>query len=78
MKGRINSLLSQVDELTWLNGINEQKEAAIQEKLNKKKEKQKAEKNRLKKEFEDMKIVYETYIESMQCLWQRDHAQFAE
>ena len=39
MKGRINSLLSQVDELTWLNGINEQKEAAIQEKLNKKKEK---------------------------------------
>ena len=47
-KGRINSLMQQVDELNWMNGINEQKEAEIQEKYKQKKVKVLQEKNKLK------------------------------
>ena len=76
-KGRINSLMQQVDELNWMNGINEQKEAEIQEKYKQKKVKVLQEKNRLKKEAEDMKMLYESYIERIQNLWQRDHDRFS-
>ena len=76
-KGRINSLMQQVDELNWMNGINEQKEAEIQEKYKQKKVKVLQEKNKLKKEAEDMKMLYESYIENIQNLWQRDHDRFS-
>ena len=61
--------MQQVDELNWMNGINEQKEAEIQEKYKQKKVKVLQEKNKLKKEAEDMKMLYESYIENIQNLW---------
>ena len=57
--------MQQVDELNWMNGINEQKEAEIQEKYKQKKVKVLQEKNKLKKEAEDMKMLYESYIENI-------------